>query len=164
LASLGAVTLDGLLNDPKLTPKRFANVFEHFAYEYHPAVQPPERFLEARVGDCDDYAILADHVLKQKGFTTRLVHVRMVGMVAHAVCYVVQSKAYLDYNNRIYSVNLERSGASLRQIAEKVSASLEVNWSSATEFTYDYGAARKQMGMTVVKVDSPSQDPDRPPS
>lgn len=163
VATAGAaeLTLEKLLNDPKLTPKRFANHFEDFDYEYHVYVQPAEKFLAARAGDCDDYAVLADHVLKQKGFNTRLIHVRMVGMVAHAVCYVTESKAYLDYNNRKYTVNLEKSGATLREIANKVAASMEANWTSATEFTYSYAEDRKKMGITVVKTEPPANDPDR---
>lgn len=156
-----ALTVQRFLEDPKLTPKRFANHFESFDYEYHVEVQSAEVFLTSRAGDCDDYAVLADHVLKQKGFKTRLIHVRMVGMFAHAVCYVAQSKAYLDYNNRKYTVNLERSGATLREIAEKVASAAEANWSSATEFTYSYGEDRKRMGMTVVKTEPPERDPDR---
>lgn len=158
---LDALTLPELLSDPKLTPKRFANHFEHFDYEYGVEVQTAERFLSSRTGDCDDYAVLADYVLKQKGLHTRLIHVRMVGMFAHAVCYVTENKAYLDYNNRKYSVNLERSGSTLREIAEKVAAAAEANWSSVTEFSYDYAEDRKRMGLTVVKTEPAAQDPDR---
>lgn len=157
---LDAVTLGELLTDPKLTPKKFAGYFEDFAYEYSPEVQPPDMFLQRRRGDCDDYAILADHVLKRAGFGTRLIHVRMVGRVAHAVCYVVQNRAYLDFNNRKYAFNLQRSGSSLREIAVKVADSLEANWTSVSEFTYDYKQDRKSFGVTVVKTEPPSQDAD----
>ncbi len=161
VAGRAEVTLEKLLNDPKLTPKRFANHFEDFDYEYHVHVQTAERFLRSKAGDCDDYAVLADHVLKQKGFRTRLIHVRMVGMPAHAVCYVAESKAYLDYNNRKYTVNLEKSGATLRDIANKVSEAAQANWTSVTEFTYSYAEDRKKMGITVVKTEPPANDPDR---
>jgi len=67
-----------------------------------------------------DYAVLAGHVLRHHGQNPRLIHVRMVGRVAHAVCYVTESKAYLDYNNRKYAINMERCGASLREIATQV--------------------------------------------
>jgi len=160
-AGASDVTLEKLVSDPKLTPKRFANQFESFDYEYHVHVQAADKFLAARSGDCDDYAVLADHVLKQKGYRTRLIHVRMVGMYAHAVCYVAENKAYLDYNNRHYTVNLEKSGATLREIAEKVAESAEANWTSVTEFTYSYAEDRKTMGITVVKTEPPANDPDR---
>ena len=45
---------------------------------------------------------------------------RFVGRVAHAVCYVTEDKAYLDYNNRKYALNVERCGATLREIAAQV--------------------------------------------
>jgi hypothetical protein len=159
-APLVALTLEDLMGDPALTPKRFAAQFESFEYEYHPAVQWPNVFLEERRGDCDDYAILADHVLKPRGFATRIIHIRLVGRVAHAVCYVAEAKAYLDYNNRKYFLNLQRSGATLRDIAEKVADSFEGNWTSASEFTYDYETYKKTFGRTVVKTEPRAKDPD----
>lgn len=160
LCRLDAVTLAELENDPKMSPKRFANHFEAFDFEAHDEVQLPEVFLRNRRGDCDDYAILADHVLRPKGFGTRLIHVRLVGRVAHAVCYVTENRAYLDYNNRIYFSTLERSGPSIREIATKAADSLQANWTSASEFTYDYKEDRKHFLATVVKTEPPSNDPD----
>ena len=156
-----ALTLNELLSDQKINPKKFAGHFENFTFEFIDYVQPPEVFLRERNGDCDDYAILAEFVLKQRDFTPRLIHVRMVGRVAHAVCYVMESKAYLDYNNRRYSFPLERSGASIRDIATKVARSFESNWTSATEFTYDYKTETKFAVFTVVKTQPPGKDPDR---
>jgi hypothetical protein len=158
-ARLDAVTLPELLNDRHLTPKKFAAHFEDFEYEFSPLVLPAEVFLRQRRGDCDDYAVLADHVLRRHGEETRLIHVRMVGRVAHAVCYVRGARAYLDYNNRKYFFNLERSGPTLREIATKVAESLRANWTSASEFTYTYDEDRKHFGPTVVKTDPPSTDP-----
>jgi len=155
------LTLEELLTDPELTPSRFAAAFESFAYEYRPEVLDAEEFLAAARGDCDDYAILADFVLRQHGFGTRLVHVRMIGRVAHAVCYVVENRAYLDYNNRIYFFKLERSDPGLREIATKVARGFEANWTSVSEFTYDYSTHEKTIGVTVVKTDPPELDPDR---
>jgi len=157
---LGALTLPDLLNDPQMSPKRFAAYFEDFAYEFAAPVQSPDEFLQARSGDCDDYAVLADYVLHQRNYATRLIHVRVVGKVAHAVCYVMQNRAYLDYNNRRYFFTLTRSGPTIREIAEKVADSLEANWTSASEFTFDYQQNRKYFGATVVKTDSPAADPD----
>jgi len=164
LGRLHALTLSELLNDARMTPKRFAAHFEGFEYEYGAEVLSAEAFLERRRGDCDDYAVLADHVLRQKGYDTRLIHVRMVGRVAHAVCYVGESGAYIDYNNRKYFMNLQRCGPSIRQIATKVAAAFEANWTSASQFTYDYGEAKKQFGPTVVKTDPPALDPDTTPT
>jgi hypothetical protein len=161
LGPLRALTLNELQSDPKLTPKKFADQFEDFTYEFIGYVQDPEIFLRTRNGDCDDYAILAAHVLAKKDFTPRLLHVRMVGRVAHAVCYIVENRAYLDYNNRRYTFNLQRCGPSIREIASKVARSLESNWTSATEFTYDYKTEVKNALFTVVKTEPPGNDPDR---
>ena len=157
---LPAMTLNDLLNDPLLSPKRFASYFADFAYEFGAPVQAPDDFLRARAGDCDDYAILADYVLHRHGIETRLIHVRVVGQVAHAVCYVSPNRAYLDYNNRRYFITLTRSGRTLREIAAKVADSLEANWTSVSEFTFDYRQNRKYFGATVVKTDAPESDPD----
>ena len=155
-----ALSLLAFVNDTKLTPKRFAANFEGFEYEFHAEVQPPDVFLSTRSGDCDDYAILADYVLKRKGFGTRLVRVSLVGRVAHDVCYLVQSKAYLDYNNRNYASTLEGSGRRLRQIATEVADSFQANWTTVTEYTYDYDTAKKQFVRTIVKTDPPARDAD----
>ena len=157
---LDALTMADLLNDPKLSPKKFAAQFESFEYEFHPEVQPPDVFLREQRGDCDDYAILGDYVLRRKGYDTRLVRVSLVGRIAHDVCYVAQSKAYLDYNNRRYASNLEGAGRRLRQIANEVADSFHANWTSASEYSYDYTTDKKLIGRTVVKTDPPSRDPD----
>ncbi|HTZ20944.1 MAG TPA: hypothetical protein VMC06_08675 [Opitutaceae bacterium] len=154
-----AVTLAQLQHDPRLTPKRFANYFADFGYELSLPVQPAEVFLAREKGDCDDYAVLADFVLKPKGYATRLIHVRLVGRIPHAVCYVAQAKAYLDYNNRDVFFTLARSGPTLREIATRVASSFDANWTSATEFTYSYVTEAKSWGATVVKTDPPKNDP-----
>jgi hypothetical protein len=156
-----ALTLKDLLEEKDLTPKKFATRFADFEYEFGADVLPADVFLSRRKGDCDDYAVLADHVLRHHRQTPRLIHVRMVGRVAHAVCYVTEAKAFLDYNNRKYAINVERCGASLREIATQVAESFKANWTSVSEFTYTYEEDRKRFGVTVVKTDSPSADPDR---
>lgn len=159
-APLRAVTLSELMLDSAMTPKRFAAHFEAFEYEYHPEVQWPDAFLVERRGDCDDYAILADHVLRPRGYDSRVIHIRLVGRVAHAVCYVVEAKAYLDYNNRKYYLNLQRSGRTLREIATKVADSFEANWTTASEFTYDYEQGTRTIRRTVVKTEPRAKDID----
>lgn len=161
---LAAVTLGELVMQKNLTPKKFASYFEDFEYEFSPKILPAEVFLSQRRGDCDDYAVLADHVLGSQGHQTRLIHVRLVGRVAHAVCYVTGTKGYLDYNNRKFAFNVERSGASLREIATKVAKSFEGNWTSVSEFTYTYDEDKKHFGVTVVKTDASANDPDRKPA
>lgn len=162
LKSNARFTLAELEQAPELSPRQFANLFENFRFSYRPYVQPVEIFLRDQDGDCDDYAVLADHVLSRKGSHTRIVRVLLAGSdVAHAICYVTENKAYLDYNNRKYSVNLERAGPTLRQIAAKVAGSFEKNWTSATEYTFSYASYKKVTRYTVVKTDPPERDPDR---
>ena len=161
-APMRALTLADLLADPKMTPKRFAGYFEDFEFELHPFdVQDPDVFLATRRGDCIDYAVMADYVLKRDGYGTRLVRVEMVGKnMGHAICYVTESAAYLDYNNRRYFLKLAHSGPRLREIASKVADSFEANWTFASEFTYTYKEGVKRSVMTVVKTDPPDIDPD----
>jgi hypothetical protein len=162
LSPLHAFTLEDLLADTKMTPKRFANRFEDFDFEYHAEVQPVEQFLRRQRGDCDDYAILADYVLSRKHYDTMLIRIVLVGTDAdaHDVCFVTQVKAYLDYNNRIYVKNLQRSGRRLREIADKVADSFDANWTSASLYTYNYDEDIKHMKLVVVKTDPPAEDPD----
>jgi hypothetical protein len=161
-ARLGALTLADLLSDPKMTPKKFAALFEDFEWDVHPFdVQDPEQFLATRTGDCIDYAVLADYVLKRNGFGTRLIRVEMVGKnMGHAVCYVTPDKVYLDYNNRRFFFSLVKSGPAIREIATKIATSFEAHWTFASEFTYDYETGVKKVVLTVVQTEPPSTDPD----
>jgi hypothetical protein len=148
--------------EPNLTPAHFADLFRDFSYDYSPYIQAPDAFLRNRAGDCDDYAVLANHILSRQGFQTRVIRVELVGTrINHVICYVAEKKGYLDFNNRKYSFNLERSGASLRQIASKVADSFERNWSTVTEYTYSYVEGRHRTVYTVVKTESPERDPDQ---
>ncbi|MSU51308.1 MAG: hypothetical protein EXS37_19840 [Opitutus sp.] len=143
-----------------MSPKRFASYFEDFEYEFGVDVLPPQEFLARHRGDCDDYAVLADYVLRRNGLETRLIHVRMVGRVAHAVCHVTPDGVYLDFNNRKLFFNLKRCERTLRAIASKVADSFAANWTSASEFTFEYLEDKKRFGATVVKTDPPATDPD----
>jgi hypothetical protein len=151
-----------MARNPKMTPKRFASEVADFSYEFQARVQPPDEFLSRKSGDCDDFAVAADVVLRLREYHTRLVHVRMVGRVAHAVCYVDESKAYLDYNNRRYFFKLTGCKPRLREIAEKVADSFEANWTSVSEFTYNTKTEEKSIKWTVVKTAPETGDPDAP--
>ena len=91
-----SLTLAELRADPKLTPSRFANYFKDFRFIEHAEVQEPDVFLLSRAGDCDDYAILADMVLRPRGYHTRLIYVQMPAGPAHVVCYIAEEKGYLN--------------------------------------------------------------------
>ncbi len=145
-----ALTLEDLERDSKLTPSRFARYFADFNYCFHAEVQRPEVFLATQSGDCDDYAILAAQVLHAKGYTTRLISVRMPGLI-HVVCYVAETKCYLDFNNRVYLKRTVGSDGSLPDIARKVAKSFDTHWASAAEFTYDHEVKRL---VTTVAADT----------
>ena len=57
-------------------------------------------------------------------------------------------------------LNLQKCGSTLREIAEKVSREIEGNWTSASEFTYDYATNEKAVVRTVVKTSPSALDPD----
>lgn len=162
VATASGLTLRDLERERDMTPKRFANHFEDFHYEYYPYVQAPNVFLRTETGDCDDYAVMADYILRERGFHTRIIHISLAGSdMGHAVCYVNEDRIYLDYNNRKYFFNLTRCDPTLREIATKVARSFERNWTSASEYTYTYKEDRKHVVMTVIKTDDPARDPDR---
>ncbi len=142
LTSIGrALTLEELEHDATLSPQTFARHFAHFRFQFHAEVQSPEVFLATKSGDCDDYATLAADLLKAKGFTPRLISVRMKKLV-HVVCYVEEARAYLDYNQRSCANGLIKSGSGLSEIADKVAESFGAAWESVSEFTYRDGVKR----------------------
>ena len=151
-AALHAVTLAELTGQSRLTAKKFAGYFADFAYEFNTPIQPASVFLAREKGDCDDYVVLADFVLRKHNLETRLIHIRLTGRVAHAVCYVSENKAYLDYNNRAVFFTLTRSGPEIRDIAAKVADSLQASWTTASEFTYSYDTRRKLMIATISQT------------
>lgn len=137
----GALTMEQLRTDALLTPERFVHYFADFKFELGEVVRKPEVFLARRAGDCDDFATLAASVLRDKGYSTRLVVVFMQRDI-HVVCYVSQVKAFLDYNLRTCQAPLVASDGSLKDIAKKVAGSFGEDWYSVSEFTYIDGVRR----------------------
>ena len=146
-----AVTLEQLQKEPDLTPEKFAGYFSNFQFIYRVDVQEPARFLASRSGDCDDYAVLAAMVLKQKGYTPRLIAVRMPGLV-HVVCYIEETQSYLDYNYRS-SNQAMKCAPGIEMIASEVAKSYQARWSSASEFTFERGL--KRLVATVLEDQGP---------
>ena len=134
-----AVTLAELRADPHLTPERLMNHFSDFKFELGRKVQPPETFLSTRSGDCDDFATLAADLLREKGYSTRLVVVFMPNDV-HVVCYVAETNSYLDYNRRKQAAPLVKCNGDLAAIAASVASSFRSPWRSVAEFTFRKGA------------------------
>ena len=133
-----AATLEELRADAKLTPERFIKEFADFKFSLGRSVRKPETFLSARAGDCDDFATLAADVLRQKGYTPRLIAVFMPREV-HVVCYVAETKSYLDFNRRAQSAPLVSSTGELASIARSVAKSFRTDWRSVSEFTFRNG-------------------------
>jgi hypothetical protein len=134
-AELNGLTLDDLRADKDLTPRKLMARLARFKYELRAEVQSPETFLATESGDCDDFATLAAMVLREKGYTPRLIAVRMPGLT-HVVCYIAETGSYLDYNNRIYFNPLIKSKPDLAEIANKVAKSFDASWTTASEFNY----------------------------
>jgi hypothetical protein len=156
--------LQDLEKERSMTPERFADLFERFFYEFYPRVMKPEDFLDQRAGDCDDYAVLAAHILGLKGYKTRLMQVQLTGdNVDHAVVFVTGKDIYLDYNNRKLRQKLVRSEPTVRNVATLVAASFKQSWTTAFEFTYSYEERWKTIGRVIVRTDSPDRDADRKP-
>ncbi len=137
-----AVTLSELRADRELTPERLMRYFADFKFELGREVRKPEVFLAAKAGDCDDFATLAADLLREKGYTTRLVAVFMPRDV-HVICYVKETNSYLDYNCRKKPSPLVKCDGELSAIAASVAQSFRTQWRSASEFTMEAGGARR---------------------
>ncbi|MGZ8901175.1 MAG: transglutaminase-like domain-containing protein [Limisphaerales bacterium] len=152
LLSVSAFTLSSFalsledLRRQDLSPTKFANHFRNFKFTFRKEIQHPTVFLATKSGDCDDYSTLAAAVLREKGYTPRLISVRMPG-VTHVVCYIEETRSYLDFNYRGHTVAVN-PGDVLQSIAESVARSYRLEWASASEFTYQAGV--KRLVHTVV--------------
>jgi hypothetical protein len=138
--SIFGIDLNDLRSAPDLTPRKFAAYFSDFEFKFHAEIQSPDAFLATRSGDCDDFSTLAASVLREKGYTPRLITVRMPG-VTHVVCYIEETKSYLDYNYRGLNRCVD-SAPNIEAIAESVAKSYNLKWTSASEFTYADGLKR----------------------
>jgi hypothetical protein len=140
--SATALTLAELRADSKLTPERLIQYFADFKFELGRTVQKPETFLAAQAGDCDDFATLAADLLREKGYTTRLVAVFMPNEV-HVVCYVKETNGYLDYNCRRKPSPLVKCDGQLSAIALSVARSFRTQWRSVSEFAMEPDGGRR---------------------
>jgi len=133
-----SLTLEELREDADLTPERLLRYFSDFKFKLGEQVQASDAFLSSKAGDCDDFATLAATVLREKGYTPRLIVVFMERQV-HVVCYIVETKSYLDYNNRKLSSPSVPSDGTLADIAQKVARAFHAAWTCASEFAYKNG-------------------------
>jgi len=113
-----------------------------------------------------DYIILADKVLlANSNYTPRLIVVNMPGIVCDDVCYVNEASSFIHYSHTNFALQLFSAGSTIRSVANTLASSLNLDWTSASEFTYSNGMG--QILATVIETEPPSSDPvagQNPPS
>lgn len=136
-----AISIEELRAAPDLTPEKFSAYFSNFKFVFRADIQKPADFLATQSGDCDDFSTLAAAELAARGYTPRLIAVRMKKEV-HVICYINESKGYLDYNLRAKGGHVP-CGPDLAQIADSVTKYFKnVPWTSVSEFTFSDGTKR----------------------
>jgi hypothetical protein len=148
-ASVHGVTVSEIRQTSKLTPERFAQYFSDFKFKFHDDVQDFDTFVTSKSGDCDDYATLAADVLSKHGYTPRLIAVRMKGET-HVVCYVEETRSYLDYNSRKDGTKTVACSTVLTDIATSVAESFGRDWIATYEFTYSKKEKVKRLVNQIV--------------
>ncbi|MDB6056511.1 MAG: hypothetical protein JWO95_355 [Verrucomicrobiales bacterium] len=154
--SAQAVTLSQLKNEPNLTPDQFAHYFSDFEFKFHAEVQDHDVFLRTKSGDCDDFATLAAEVLAKKGYTPRMIAIRMKGET-HVVCYIKETESYLDYNTRKDAHPLVPCAGDITVIAKKVAESFGRDWVATYEFTYEDAQKVKRLVNNIIPNKPPAQ-------
>jgi hypothetical protein len=147
--SVNALTMRQLRDVPNLTPEQFARSFSDFEFKFHAEVQDHDVFLRTKSGDCDDYATVAAEVLLEKGYTPRMIAVRMKGET-HVICYIDETHSYLDYNTRKDKNPLVPCSADITVIAQKVAESFGRDWVATYEFTYNEGEKVKRLVNNII--------------
>lgn len=146
-SSASAISVSELRKIPDMTPEKFASYFSDFEFKFHTEVQDHGTFLASKSGDCDDYATLAADILGRHGYTTRLIAIRMKGET-HVVCYVNETKSYLDYNYRKDAKKTVPCKNIITEIASKVALSFERDWIATYQFTFSQGI--KRLVQTII--------------
>lgn len=124
-------------------------------YEVIDSSPPSNEFY--RVAMPYDYMVLADAVLSGQGYPSRLLLIRMPGVMGDDLCYVSPQNSFIFYDSTNRAFAMEPSGSTIRKIASTFSDSLGQNWTSASEFAYSNGVST--ILATVVEVNNPSSDP-----
>jgi hypothetical protein len=154
--STQAASVTEIRNTPNLTPERFAEFFSDFKFKFHDEVQDFDTFVSSKSGDCDDYATLAADALSRHGYTPRLIAVRMKGET-HVICYIDETKSYLDYNCRKDSQKTVPCSPDINQIARSVADSFGKDWIATYEFTYSKKEKVKRLVNQIIY--QPNQKP-----
>jgi hypothetical protein len=144
-----ALTMRQLKDVPNLTPEQFAHQFADFEFKFHAEVQDHDVFLRTKSGDCDDFATVAAEVLSEKGYTPRMIAIRMKGET-HVICYIDETQSYLDYNTRKEAKPLVPCSPDITVIATKVAESFGRDWVATYEFTYNEGEKVKRLVNNII--------------
>jgi hypothetical protein len=147
--SAHALTMRQLKDIPRLTPEQLAHQFADFEFKFHAEVQDHDVFLRTKSGDCDDFATVAAEVLALKGYTPRMIAVRMKGET-HVICYVDETQSYLDYNTRKDVHPMVPCSPDITVIAKKVAESFGRDWVATYEFTYNEGEKVKRLVNNII--------------
>ena len=147
--SAHALTMRQLKDTPNLTPEQFAHQFADFEFKFHAEVQDHDVFLRTKSGDCDDFATVAAEVLAKKGYTPRMIAVRMKGET-HVICYIEETHSYLDYNTRKETRPLVPCSPDITAIAHKVALSFGRDWVATYEFTYNENEKVKRLVNNII--------------
>ncbi len=144
-----ALTMSELRQIPNLTPPALAKRFADFEFKFHAEVQDHDVFLTTKSGDCDDYATVVAEILAERGYTPRMIAVRMKGET-HVVCYIQETGSYLDYNTRKDADPMVPCSPVVTDIARKVAKSFGRDWVATYEFTYDDGEKVKRLVNNII--------------
>jgi hypothetical protein len=159
--SARALTVAQLKAMPNLTPEQFAHQFSDFEFKFHAEVQDHDVFLRTKSGDCDDFATVAADVLAGKGYTPRMIAIRMKGET-HVVCYIDETQSYLDYNTRKETHPLVPCSPDITEIAHKVAESFNRDWVATYEFTYTESDKTKRLVNNIIPNQPPSEVAKQP--
>jgi hypothetical protein len=154
--SAQALTMRQLKQVPNLTPDQFAHYFADFEFKFHAEVQDHDVFLRTKSGDCDDFATVAAEVLAQKGYTPRMIAIRMKGET-HVICYIEETQSYLDYNTRKDKSPLVPCIDDITVIAHKVAQSFGRDWVATYEFTYSENDKLKRLVNNIIPNNQATQ-------
>lgn len=144
-----ALSMAELRSMPNLTPQKFGHLFADFEFKFHPEVQNHDTFLKTKSGDCDDYATVAAAILGERGYTPRMIAIRMKGET-HVICYIKEMGGYLDYNVRKEANPIVPCSPSIMEIASKVAHGFGRDWVATYEFTYQESDDTKRLVDNII--------------
>jgi hypothetical protein len=151
-----ALTMVQLKSMQEITPEKLEQQFADFEFKFHAEVQDHDVFLRTKSGDCDDFATVAAEVLALKGYTPRMIAVRMKGET-HVICYVEEAHGYLDYNTRKDAHPIVPCSPDITEIAHKVALSFGRDWVATYEFTYTESDKTKLLVNNIIPNNVPAQ-------